>query len=128
MSDSLRDSHNGRLITAPGSTAGVRVHGVGPDAPTSVNEQGGRQSEAFYRCDLLPAAATLHIAGILKGGAEKYGENNWRKISVKENLNHALTHIFALLAGDPQDDHLGHAACRMLMALETGLVPAEVRV
>lgn len=55
---------------------------------------------------------------VLAPGAVKYGEDNWRKIPAKDHLNHALTHVFAFLAGDGQDDHLEHAACRMMMALE----------
>ena len=94
------------------------VFGVGKDAPTTVNEAGGKQSDSPYRCDLLPAHAVLAVAAVLKHGADKYGENNWRKITVADNLNHAMTHIFAYLAGDEQDDHLEHAACRILFALD----------
>lgn len=94
------------------------VEGVGPDAPTIVNEAGGKQSVSQYRTDLLPPRALLSIAKVLKHGADKYGDDNWRKIRRKDHINHALTHLFALLAGDAQDDHLEHAACRVLMALE----------
>lgn len=97
------------------------IPGVGQGAPTVVNSKGGKQSSSPYRCDLLPAAASLHIASILKGGAEKYGDNNWRKIESISHVNHALVHIFSHLHGDTQDDHLGHAACRMVMALEAAL-------
>jgi hypothetical protein len=58
------------------------------------------------------------VAEVLKGGAEKYGPDNWRRIPVAEHLNHAMTHILAYFAGDTQDHHLEHAACRMMMALE----------
>jgi hypothetical protein len=98
------------------------VEGVGADAPTVVNEAGAKQSATLYRADLLPAAATLAVAGVLKHGADKYGDNNWRGIPVDDHLNHAMVHVFAYLAGDKQDDHLEHAACRMLMALEKKLV------
>lgn len=98
--------------------SGCVVAGVGPEAPTVTNEKGAKQSGSPYRCDLLPAQASLHVAGILKYGADKYGDNNWRGIPIADHLNHALTHIFAWLAGDSQDDHLGHAACRLMMALE----------
>ncbi len=94
------------------------IAGVGPDAPTITNESGAKQSALPYRCDLLPASATLAVAKVLGHGAAKYGANNWRGIPVEDHLNHALTHIFAHLAGDKSDDHLDHAACRMLMALE----------
>lgn len=88
------------------------------DAPMVVNEHGGKQSKLDYRCDLLPAAATLHVANILHHGALKYAPDNWRKIPCEDHLNHAMVHIFAHLAKNLEDDHLGHAACRMMMALE----------
>ena len=37
------------------------------------------------------------------------------------HLNKALIHIAAFLAGDTQDDHIGHACCRLQMALEKHL-------
>lgn len=95
------------------------IPGVGPDAPTTENEQGGKQSDSPYRCDLLPSTALLKIANVLKQGAKKYGENNWRRITQKEHLNHAITHLLAFMAGDRQDDHVSHAACRALFAMET---------
>lgn len=97
------------------------LKGLGPDAPVAINDKGGKQSVSPCRCDLLPAKALLHEAAILKYGADKYGDNNWRKIPLKDHINHALTHILAFQDGDTQDDHIGHATCRMLMALETYL-------
>lgn len=97
------------------------IAGVGPDAPISVNEAGAKQSHSPYRVDLIPPLALLDVAAILEHGARKYGENNWRGIPVNDHLNHALVHIFAHLSGDTQDNHLGHAACRLLMAKEQEL-------
>lgn len=94
------------------------VEGVGPDAPTVVNERGGKQSFSPYRCDLLPAEALLAVAKVLKHGADKYGDGNWRSIRIPSHLNHAMTHILSYLAGDGQDEHLEHAACRLLFALD----------
>lgn len=105
-----------------GTIYGGRVSGVGPDAPTTVNERGGKQSASLYRCDLLPPLASLEVSKVLKHGADKYGPNNWHKISLDEHLNHMLVHVLAYLAGDGQDDHLGHMACRALMALEIALM------
>jgi hypothetical protein len=62
--------------------------------------------------------AFLAVAEVLDGGARKYGPDNWRRIDVREHLNHCITHLFAYLAGDGSDDHLEHAACRAMMALE----------
>lgn len=94
------------------------IAGVGPDAPTEIKPNGAKQSDSPYRLDLIPPKALLNTAAILKQGAVKYGENNWRGLSVEDNLNHALVHIYAYLASDRQDDHLGHALCRMMFAKE----------
>jgi hypothetical protein len=67
----------------------------------------------------LPARAVLELAATLAPAAIKYGEDNWRRIPRKDHVNHALAHIFAHLAGDDADDHLNHAACRLLFAMET---------
>ena len=94
------------------------VEGVWPDAATVTNANRAKQSAIPYRMDLLPARATLAAANVLHHGAEKYGANNWRGIPVEDHLNHALSHAYAHLAGDTQDDHLEHFACRAMMALE----------
>jgi hypothetical protein len=99
------------------------IFGVGPDAEIVQNAAGGRQSKVNHRCDLLPSAAVLSVAEVLHKGCEKYGPNNWRKISTAEHVNHAMIHLFCWLAGDEQDDHLQHAACRVLMALEQQVNP-----
>lgn len=99
------------------------VAGVGPEAETVTNADGGKQSHVPYRCDLLPPLAVLAVASVLHHGGEKYGPNNWRQIPVADHVNHAMTHLFASLAGDRQDDHLEHAACRILFALELALKP-----
>ncbi len=95
----------------------VEVKGVGKDAPMVVNEHGGKQSKVEYAFDQLDPQAMFQLAGILQKGAEKYGRDNWKRITPEEHLNHALQHIFAHLAGDKQDDHLGHAFCRLMFAI-----------
>ena len=93
--------------------------GLGPDAPITTNVAGGKQSAVPYRCDLLPPAALLSVARVLAAGDAKYGPDNWRRIDRADHLNHALSHVLAFLAGDASDDHLTHATCRLLFALET---------
>jgi hypothetical protein len=63
----------------------------------------------------------MHVGAILQKGAVKYGIDNWRSITANEHLNHALVHAAAYLAGNTADDHLGHFACRAMMALEIHL-------
>lgn len=105
------------------------VKGVGTDAEVSVDPNtGAKQSKIGHRCDLLPPLATLRVADVLHEGSGKYGDWNWFKIPMHEHLNHALVHVFAFLAGDTTDDHLGHAACRMMMSLERRLADEKLKV
>jgi hypothetical protein len=69
------------------------------------------------RFDRLSTKALFRLAEVLGYGASKYAPNNWRAVPTAEHLNHALVHLFAFLGGDTQDDHLGHAFCRIHMAL-----------
>lgn len=89
---------------------------------TETNATGGKQSRLTGRSDLLPPAAVLAVADVLKRGSEKYGDRNWRLIPTREHLNHAITHLFKFLSGDQAEAHLHNAACRALMALEIDLV------
>lgn len=93
------------------------IKGIGKDEPTVVNEHGGKQSRVHYRFDLVDPIAMFEMTKVLKKGAEKYGEENWRQIPVRDHLNHLLIHVYAYLAGDKQDDHLTHALCRALFAV-----------
>lgn len=87
------------------------------DAPTITNTQGGKQSDTPYAFTELDPHAMFVLTEILYTGREKYGKNNWRLISVEDHINHALVHINAYMAGDNQDDHLGHAFCRLMFAI-----------
>ena len=99
---------------------GSKMRGVGKDAPIFTNEAGGQQSALEYRFDLMPPLALAAVAQILDYGTRVrgYPEWNWLKIEAKSHLNHALMHINAHLAGDTQDEHAEHAACRIMMWLE----------
>ncbi len=98
------------------------IDGVEPDAPVVVNENGGKQSGTPYGFHLLPPSALFDAAKVARYGADKYGETftdrNYTKISTVEHLNHASQHIYAFLAGDKQDDHLGHAIVRLMFAYD----------
>lgn len=92
-----------------------------PSAPTHTNDQGGSQSLIPVRFDLIDAKALFEMAKVLHTGAEKYGEDNWRLISINEHLNHGLMHVYAYLAGDKSDEHLSHLLCRSTFALGVSL-------
>lgn len=93
------------------------IEGVGPNQPTITTPQGGQHSDTPYAFHLIDPYALCAIAKVHKEGAEKYGADNWRGIPIPDNLNHAIQHIYAYLAGDTQDEHLAHAACRLIFAL-----------
>lgn len=90
-----------------------------PDAPISIQENGAKQSHTDLRFDLIPPEELATIAKILGQGAVKYGDYNWHGITTESNLNHAIQHIYAWLSGDRTDDHLGHAATRLMFAMWT---------
>jgi hypothetical protein len=89
---------------------------VSPDAETTINENGGKQSKVPVRFDLIDAKAMFAMAKVLHEGAEKYGEDNWRLISIEDHLNHMIMHAYAYLSGDRTDDHLSHLLCRATFA------------
>lgn len=97
------------------------INGVGRDAPIEENATGYKSSKTPYRMDLMPGAALLHLANIMRYGAENHGDDNWKKGTAREHVNKALIHIMAWLDGDTQDDHLGHSAWRMMAALEVDI-------
>ena len=77
---------------------------------------------------LLPPKATLEVAKVLTFGADKYDEDNWRKLedAQKRYSGGALRHIFSHLDGELQDpetnlSHLAHAICCLMFKLELEL-------
>ena len=82
-----------------------------------VNYNGGRQSRLDYRFDLIDTKAIFALAKVLHAGEVRYGKDNWRKIDAESHLNHALSHAYAFLAGDKQDNHLSNCFCRLMMAI-----------
>ncbi len=109
-----------------GLLPGAQITGLGPDAEIVVNEKGAGQSALPYRFDLIDGAALFKMAEVLDTGAKKYGAGNWKDISVNDNLNHLLAHVYAYLAGDRSDDHLSHVLCRATFALGVSLAEGEV--
>ena len=112
-----RKSQPRTIIVRTEEPAATIVQGVGKDEPIIYNEAGGGQSDTQYRLDLVDPLAILEVAKVLKEGADKYGANNWKRISLDDHLNHLLVHVYAYLAGDRSAEHLSHATCRALFAL-----------
>lgn len=101
----------GPLVNAPTHTKPLI------DAPITTNERGGRQSHLSERYDLMPAGPMKALAQILAMGAQRYGEDNWHRIPIKDHVNHAIAHLYEYLDGETAEDHLGHAMCRTMFAL-----------
>lgn len=74
---------------------------------------------AFEQIGGIGIEPLIKVAEVLQYGVGRYEPNNWRLIPREEHLNHALIHIVAMIAGDTQDDHRGHALCRLMMAKAT---------
>lgn len=102
------------------------IQGVQPDVPTVTNEHGGKQSATPYAFHLLPVSSIFAAAEVAAYGANKYGETidnrNYIRIPVEDHINHCIQHLYAYLAGDTSDDHLGHAIVRAMFAYDTAKV------
>lgn len=72
------------------------------------------------RFDLLPVTALERVAAHYAKGAEKYGEDNWRRgIPRAEFLKSALRHVNYLRRGDTDEDHAAAAVWNLLGWIET---------
>lgn len=84
------------------------------------NENGGKQHFRPYRLQALPPKAIIEVGKVRWEGFNKhgYGDDNYKLIDINEHINRALLHLMNYLDGNTDNEHLSHAATRVLMALE----------
>ena len=85
------------------------------------------------RFDLIPTQPLRELAVHYEQGAEKYGDENWKKGQpLMRYVDSALRHINALIAGERTENHAIAAAWNMfayrwtLNEIETGRLPGTL--
>lgn len=72
------------------------------------------------RYDLLPFYAIHRLAIHFENGANKYGDNNWRKgQNLRRYVSSALRHISKYMLGYQEEDHLSAALWNIACLIET---------
>jgi hypothetical protein len=66
----------------------------------------------------FPLEAIKIIAQVLMDNKEKYPVGNWKKVPVKEHLDHAGIHLINAVHGFQDEPHLHHALTRLAMVAE----------
>jgi hypothetical protein len=74
----------------------------------------------------LFSEALLSIADVMKHGAASHPDNDWVMRSPDYHVGRALEHLQSLQDGDQRQDHIAHAATRLLMALTVRKGSADV--
>ena len=57
------------------------------------------------------------IAGVMRDGVARHPDNDWIQRAVAYHVGRAVEHLRLLQDGEQLEDHLAHAATRLLMAL-----------
>lgn len=101
---------------------GVNVPGMGQGEAWQDKNVG---SVTPYRCDLLPPLALLAVARLRHEAVQKHGEDgidDWLQSDPRKHLNKVEAHILTARAGDTSEgepeEHLVHALCRLMFAVE----------
>jgi dATP/dGTP diphosphohydrolase len=95
------------------------------DDPTETNAEGGSQSVIAETFTTMPLHALRALSQLSRLGDQKYGEHNWRQIPEPDHINHAFAHMIGHCTGDRTEDHLLHAAWRLVAALEVRLTESK---
>lgn len=94
------------------------------DPPTIRTLETGARREAKVdddvRYDLIPLRGLRRVAQTMCEGGKHYGEYNWEKgMPIPMFLNHCIEHLVQYMSGDSSEDHLGHAAANLHMAMDS---------
>lgn len=99
---------------------------VGPDHMTPV--EGVKHDADKPRWDLLPIRVTEEVVQVLTFGAQKYGDDNWRRVPDARRRYYAaaMRHLSAYWQGLEEDQdtglgHLAHAICCLMFLEEVRL-------
>lgn len=95
------------------------------DGETIITKDGGKQSFVSARVDLIPPECLLLLGQCLGFGADKYGEENWKKIPLQDHLNHVMVHVLKFQAGDRTEPHLVNVLARGVFALWRAIEQGE---
>jgi hypothetical protein len=57
------------------------------------------------------------VARVMRNGVTKHPDNEWTRRGSDYHVGRALEHLRLLQEGEQLEDHLAHAATRLLMAL-----------
>ena len=72
------------------------------------------------RYDLISPIGLEALARTYAEGAQKFGEFNWENgMPAVDLINHAIRHLYRFLAGDREEDDLGHAAWNIIGAIHS---------
>jgi len=61
--------------------------------------------------------ALAAVAGVMRDGAQSHPDDDWVGRTPEYHIGRAEAHLRLLHEGDQRQDHLSHAATRLLMAL-----------
>jgi hypothetical protein len=79
---------------------------------------GAKRQASSGRYDLICPEFLEKIALVLEEGVNKYSSDNWTKGIPLSNLHHhAFKHLKAYLAGETDEDHLGHLLANLMFII-----------
>lgn len=76
-----------------------------------------KHDQGKSRVDLIPSAALEELGHVLRIGAEKYDDDNWRRgANWRRYIGAALRHIYAFARGEDRDLETGYSHLAHCMA------------